>query len=446
MKNIDHQNSNISFLSILSITIPLIFVELSNYIMMSINRIVLATVSADMMNAVSIAGNFISIFTVFFVEIIEKNSILASQFYGDKKNDKISVCVWQMIFFSLLILPIFITLSLLSDKLHNFPPNLLQYGLPYQRTVFACSFLLFIYTALTTFFIAQKKTYVISLSVVIGSSLNLFFSILLVKLFHLGTLGSAWGTVIGYIGEVIFLGCIFFNKSNRNKFQTNKISWDTNLLKKIFKLGYPIGIISSAAMIVWYTILSMVSKISQNQLTLYNILIIINLFFTYISNAMMQSVSTMAANLIAQKDLQGIQNLIKKFFKLILLAFSTFFIVLISLKQYIIEAIFSIDPGIKDCQNLVIFCFYAVVVYGSIEFLYKVFQGVCLAGGDTKFVSRINAFVIIFIDLLPIVILKYLGLLTSIWPIILVFLFEPIPLFIIYAIRYKSLKWYNKIV
>ena len=67
MKNIDHQNSNVSFLSILSITIPLIFVELSNYIMMSINRIVLATVSADMMNAVSIAGNFISIFTVFFV-------------------------------------------------------------------------------------------------------------------------------------------------------------------------------------------------------------------------------------------------------------------------------------------------------------------------------------------------------------------------------------------
>ena len=110
------------------------------------------------------------------------------------------------------------------------------------------------------------------------------------------------------------------------------------------------------------------------------------------------------------------------------------------------NAIFSIEPGIKSCQNLVTFCFYSVVVYGSIEFFYKILQGVCLGGGDTKFVSSINALVIIFIDFLPVLLLKYFGLLYSIQPIILIFLFEPFPLLTIYALRYKSLKWYNKIV
>ena len=435
-----------SYKSILKITLPLFLVSISNYLMMSIDRIILSIISADMMNAVSISGNFISIFTYFFAEIIEKNSIFTSQFYGDKQYSKISSCIWQMIFLALFTLPISLLLAFFSNKIHTLPDNLLQYGLPYQRLLFSSSFLYFIYVAISTFFIAQGKTYIISLSVIIGCSINVFFTIILVKFLNLGTVGSAYGTLIGYLGEIFFLASIFFNKKNRSIFKTHHITWDFSLLKKIFKLGFPIGLLSSGAMVIWFIILSFVSKISKEQLTLYNLLIIINLFFSYTSNTIMQAVSSMSANFIAQKNLKEVKILIRKFLKLMLGAFGLFFIFILIFKQDIMNAIFSIEPGIKNCQNLVTFCFYSVVVYGSIEFFYKILQGVCLGGGDTKFVSSINALVIIFIDFLPVLLLKYFGLLYSIQPIILIFLFEPFPLLTIYALRYKSLKWYNKIV
>ena len=89
------QNSTASFdnsyYSIFKVTFPLVLVYLSTYLMMSIDRIILSTISADMMNAVSITGTFISAFTYFFVEIIEKSGVFISQYYGDKQYEKVSV-------------------------------------------------------------------------------------------------------------------------------------------------------------------------------------------------------------------------------------------------------------------------------------------------------------------------------------------------------------------
>ncbi|MDR2402107.1 MAG: hypothetical protein LBD32_01405 [Cytophagales bacterium] len=446
MKQSDVCNPNTSYNYILKVTLPLILVSLSNYLMISIDRIILSTISADMMNAITISGNFIAIFNCFFIEIIEKNSIFTSQFYGDKQNEKISICVWQMIFLSLLLIPISLIMAFFSDKMHILSDNLFQHGLPYLQILFSFSFLQFIYIAICTFFIAQGKTYILSLSIIIGCLINVSFSIFFVQYLQLGTSGSAYGTILGYLGEIISLALIFFNKKNRDTFKTHHISWDFSLLKKIFKLGFPVGLLASGSMVIWFIILSFVSKISKEQLTLYNLLTIINLFFAYFSNAIAQAVSSMSANLIAQKDLKGIKILVKNFFMLIIIAFSFFAILSLFLKQNIMNTIFGLEPGIKNFPNLVSFCFYSVVIYGSIEFLYRILQGVCLAGGDTKFVSRTNASIIIFFDFLPIVLLKYLGILTSIWPIILIFLIEPFPLFCIYVLRYKSLKWYNKIV
>lgn len=446
MRQNNNDSFNTSYKSIFKITIPLILVSLSSYLMLSIDRIVLSTVNADMMNAVSMSSTFINIFTIFFAEIIEKNCVVTSQYYGDKQNEKVATCVWQMIFLSLFLIPISLGMASLSTKIHNLPTNLVIYGIPYQQIIFSSSSLYFIYVSLSTFFGTQGKTYIISISVALGCFVNVFFSILFVKFLNFGTLGTAYGTVLGYISQILFLGIIFFNRKNNEIFKTRSISWDFSLLKKIFKLGLPIGILNSGAMTVWFLIMDIVSKISQNQLTLFTLIIVINLFFTYTSNAVMQSISVISANLIAKDDLKEIKNVLKKFLSIIFILFCTLLIFIFLFKQFIFNLIFSIDPGIKNIQDLVCFCIYALIPWGTLIFTYKLLQGICMSGGDTKFVSKVNALIIVFVDFLPILLLNYLGLLHSIWPIVIIFLSEPIPFLIIYILRFKSLKWYKKIV
>ena len=160
----------------------------------------------------------------------------------------------------------------------------------------------------------------------------------------------------------------------------------------------------------------------------------------------MQSISVISANLIAKDDLKEIKNVLKKFLSIIFILFCTLLIFIFLFKQFIFNLIFSIDPGIKNIQDLVYFCIYALIPWGTLIFTYKLLQGICMSGGDTKFVSKVNALIIVFVDFLPILLLNYLGLLHSIWPIVIIFLSEPIPFLIIYILRFKSLKWYKKIV
>lgn len=238
-----------SYKSILKVTLPLILVSLSSYLMMSINRIVLASISADMMNAVIMSVTFINIFNNFFNDIIEKNCIFISQYYGNKQNDKVATCVWQMIFFSIFLIPVSLGMSFLSEKLHNLPENLLVYGIPYQRLMFSCSFLYFIYTALVTFFISQGKTYIISLSVILGCLINVISSVIFVNNLNFGTSGTAYGNILGTLSQIVFLSFLFFDKKNNEVFKTRTISWDFTLLKKISKLGLPIGLFNSISTI-----------------------------------------------------------------------------------------------------------------------------------------------------------------------------------------------------
>lgn len=154
----------------------------------------------------------------------------------------------------------------------------------------------------------------------------------------------------------------------------------------------------------------------------------------------------MGANLVAQDDLKGIKRLMKKFIVLIFIFLSLAIGIILFFKGSIIETIFSLAPGTRKCPELVIFCFYALLTWQPLEFLYKLLEGICLSGGDTKFISRTYMTIFILFDFLAILILKHFGLLTSIKPIIYIFLIEPVPFIVIFYLRYKSLRWYNKII
>lgn len=435
-----------SYRSILKITLPLVVVHLSSYLMMSIDRIILSTVDINMMNSVAMSMSIINIFIHFFTFIIEKNSIFTSQYYGDKQYTKVSTCVWQMIFFSFLLIPLALAVSFFSDKLHILPDYLCVYGIPYQKIIFSFSFTFFLYEALTTFFVGQGKTYILSISIILGCIVNVILSIFFIKVFNLGTIGSAYGTILGLLAEILFLGYLFLNKSNNEIFKTRTISYDFSLLKKIFKLGLPTGFVNSLTQVSWISIMYLINEISSEQLTIYNLFLTAYLFFSFISYAVSQSVASIGAKLVAVNNLSEIKNLLKK---MMVIIFTFLFCVSISIfffKETIIEGIINIAPNTRSYSDIIELCLYTTILWQPLEFAHRTLQGICISGGDTKFVSTMNASVFIGFNLTSILTLKYMGLLTSIRPIMCIFTIDAIGLFIIFYLRYKSLKWFKKII
>ena len=255
-----------------------------------------------------------------------------------------------------------------------------------------------------------------------------------------------YGITLGLITEILFVGTLFFNKSNTSIFKTCTISYDFSLLKKIFKLGLPTGLVSSLTQVNWIFILYLINEISNEQLTIYNLFLTAYLFFSFISYAVLQSVASMGAKLVAENNLSEIKNLLKKMMVIIFTFLFCVSILIFFFKETIIEGIINIAPNTRSYSDIIEFCLYIMILWQPLEFMHKMLQGICLAGGDTKFVSTVNALVFIVFNLLSILILKYTGLLTSIRPIMYIFTINAIGLFIVFYLRYKSLKWYKKII
>jgi Na+-driven multidrug efflux pump len=157
-------------------------------------------------------------------------------------------------------------------------------------------------------------------------------------------------------------------------------------------------------------------------------------------------VASVGAKLVAVNNLSEIKNLLKKMMVIIFTFLFCVSIFIFFFKETIIEGIINIAPNTRSYSDIIEFCLYITILWQPLEFAHRTLQGICISGGDTKFVSTMNAYVFIGFNLTSILTLKYMGLLTSIRPIMCIFTIDAIGLFIVFYLRYKSLKWFKKII
>ena len=220
MKSAQQQNINSSFSSIFRIILPLILSSLSTNLMFLIDRFVLAYYSIDSMNAAMMGGNLAGIFTLLLMSIAGTTEIFVGQYNGGNHDDKIASPIWQMIYFSILSLIIFIPIGYFSDIINLIPPYYESDGVPYQRLLTYFCWLPCLVAAFTGFFVGRGKTGFITHVVIIGNVLNVFLDILLVFGYKniipmMGCRGAAIATVISESVQAIILAIAFWSRYNR---------------------------------------------------------------------------------------------------------------------------------------------------------------------------------------------------------------------------------------
>lgn len=447
MSSIDY-----SIKGIVKVTLPLVLADLSTHLMYVSDRLILTFYSTNAMNAASISGNFVSMLTFMFVSIAGVASVFVGQYNGSKQFNKIAQPVWQMIYLSLFSSVFFIILALSSKHINLLPNYCLKEGVEYQSTLLFFGFLPGLGAAISSFFIGRGKTAIVTGVVVLSNIINILLDIILIFgvkniIPAMGGKGAAIATVISAAVEVLILAAIFLNRKNRKNYNTVKhSSFNKKLVIECCRIGAPLSIGRMIELAAWYLVYVALSHVSPEMATIQGIAVSIYLLFIFFGDGLSKAISALSSNLIGMENFEGIRRLLRIFSMMAIITGGMLMIPLVFCQNMIFSVLGAASDNLSSIYPVLSIIFKILVINITLEAIGSVIWGILLAGGDTRYpiianLSCLWGFVVIpvgvmfFLEKLNSVIIVYI--LTTIWCFSsLVFLYT----------RYKSRKWYNKLI
>lgn len=444
--NNEHKIIDSSARSILRVTIPILLASLSTCMMFVVDRFMLAGYSTDSMNAAVMSGCFVAVFSYMLVGIASSAEVYVSQYNGDKQYEQLGAPTWQMLYLSLFSILVFFPIAYFSEYFNTLPDYFLKEGLAYQRPLMYFAFLQGMIMSLSAFFVGQGKTQIVTFVIISGTILNVILDYFFIYTFKMGCSGAAIATVIAEIVQVMILAVILFNRNNRAIYKTLE---NRNFNKQLFfgciKIGAPLALGNFISMLAWYTTQTAVSHVSKEYATIYNIGINIYVFFIFFGDGLNKAIATISANMIGRKDLISIRKTYK-FFIYMGLFFSTLVAIpMIIFPNFILRIFDLINNDIMKLHNDIKIVFLLVSLNNILETLMLTTTGVLNSGGDTRYPVIVNQTCIWILVIVPTIIAYHFKMLDATLVNKLCMIWLSISLFLLYR-RYKSLKWYNKLV
>ncbi|MDR1908137.1 MAG: polysaccharide biosynthesis C-terminal domain-containing protein, partial [Holosporales bacterium] len=321
----EHKVIDCSLKSILNVAIPMVLSSMSSNLMYAIDRFILAGYSINAVNAAVMASTFVMIFTFMFIGISDVAEIFVGQYNGSKQRDKLAAPSWQMIYLSVASSIIFLPIAYFSDYINAFPSSYLHDGVLYQKILMYFGMLPAFKAALSAFFIGQGKTKIITISVIIGFLTNVILDYTLIYgveniIRPMGCLGAAVATIIAEVLQIAVLATTFFGENNRKTYGTlRNYRFDKKLFLNCVKIGAPMAFSNCVSLLAWFIVQTIVSHVSDTAATIYNVGIILYVFFIFVGEGINKAIATICANMIGSGDLQSIEKTRKIFVMMALL-------------------------------------------------------------------------------------------------------------------------------
>lgn len=441
-----------SIKSILRITIPIILSTISISFMFLIDRFFLAGYSVDAMNAACISGNFVAMLSLFFIGITGAAGVFVGQYNGARQYNMLAVPVWQMIYFSVASVPLFLVLAYFSPHLNMLPPYFLKDGVAYQQTLMCLGFLAPLRVSITAFFVGQGKTKIIACSAIIGAITNIILDYILIygvpgKIPSLGCRGAAIATNMSELSQVMILTCIFFSNYNRKKFnvlKNHQINFE--IFKGCYRIGFPMSIGHFAILLAWYILQTIIGHTSRDASTIYNIALNIFMFFFFISGGLGRSAMSICSNMAGRDDIPSVRETYKFFVIMSVCLGGLIAIPLICCPNWILSALNGLSSDISALYPQIKIALLLVSIAITLETIFQSTFGVTLSGGDAKFGIFADMACLWILVVAPTAALYFANMLHSSQIVFgFMILRSAVSSSILYR-RYRSMKWYKKLV
>jgi MATE family multidrug resistance protein len=420
--------------------------------MIVIDRIILSQYSSEAFNACFGVIQWYWAFLCTALEFILIAEVFVGQYNGAQRHREIGPIVWQMIWFCLILLFLYVPLACLVTP-YLIADNIAELGVPYLRII-----VIFIPIhcigsgALTAFFVGRGETKIIPIIAVISNVLNAVLDYFFIFGLKIGTvqiipeggiIGAAIATVTAQIIPVFLLFALFLKKNHRERFGTSEMAFKFDLLKNCLKIATPATLNRFINSVFWATMTQVVVQhVTANDFQGYGIVHSIYTVFSFAIEGTAAGTRTICSNAIGARTFSIVRKNINAWLLLGGIFIALFALGIVGYSKELIGIFLG-----KGKSNEVYFFAYRMLSWTLFVFIldYVVnnLQSILLSSGDTKFTMFVNTICFFCFAVLP----TYIGIVYFHCESILFWKFtllDCVVRILFFTLRYRSGRWIKK--
>jgi len=438
-----------SLKEIWSISWPLILGLLTMSIMLFTDRLLLARYKTEALNAGASAGTAAYIFIVLPMSIAAISEVFVGRFHGENKRLALGKPVWQMLWFALLLAPVFALIGIFFPELlfQHSPIKAMEEG--YFKWLLFFSPFFCASVAISGFFIGTGSVLTVTFATAVGNLINIVLDLLFIfgygPIPEMGIFGAALATGIGEIFTLAILMTLFLNSYNRANHGTRDSSFDLPLFLESLRIGTPVGLNITVQIAAYFGFLKIMALAGQDDLTIAALVQSLYFLIFFIYEGLSKGVTTVCANLLGGKQAGFITNVLHAALKLQSLFAASFFIIWLIFSKELV-ALFMVGDTAKELlaspeflSQAIQGCFWMLGFF-LFEGYTRVLAGHLTAAGDTAFLLYASILMNIFFFFAPIAAAVYLfdANARDAWALIALY---SLLNFLLYSWRYRSGRW-----
>lgn len=243
-----HNPGGIKELSILAL--PMIISTACDGVMTFTDRLFLARVGSEQMNAALGGGIAYQALIFFFVGLTGYSTALVAQYFGAGQKGNATKAAFQAILVTIIAWPVILALKPLAFRYFHFmhiPPSQIGYQIDYLNILIWGGLFGMLRYTLGCYFSGIGKTRIVMVATLAAMIINVVFDYILIfgklGLPAMGVKGAALATVAGSFAAMVILIIAYLNRTNRREFHVLKsFSFDFDIMKKLIYFGTPAGL------------------------------------------------------------------------------------------------------------------------------------------------------------------------------------------------------------
>ncbi len=384
-----------------ALTWPLMIGLLSSTLMFSIDRLFLAHLDPLALNAAVNGGMAYYMFLVIPLGIVEIAEVVVGRLHGEKRLQEIGTAVWQMVLFSVCLLPIFLLIAAITPSLLFQDTGNMAAETLYFQTLMPGAFIYCSVISLSGFFIGIGNVKIVTYSAIVSNIINIFLDYLLIFGTSwspdLGIKGAAIATIIAQSLQFLFLLSIFWKKENRVKYRTHSLKIHFPFLLEGLRIGIPSGFGRSFEIVAHFIFFRIITSVGPEQMTILAVSQSIYILSSFIVDAQGKGASAIIANLLGANQLAAIPKVLKSGM-ILHTGYSLILFLIVYFFPTCIISLFNVEalPAFLNNPELLQICKRALI-FVSFFFLFDgwtwIFIGFLSAAKDTQYIFWISLLV-----------------------------------------------------
>lgn len=374
--------------------VPLFLEQLLVMLVGIADTLVISYAGETAVSGVSLVNQFNTIFIYLFTALASGGAVVISQYIGKKDSENTRRSASQLLMFGTVFSVLIAVLVLVGNK----EMLRLLFGRVEDSVMNACvTYLkisaysypaLAIYNSGAAVYRSLGKTNVTMYISVLSNIINMVGNVIGVFVLHAGVAGVAWPSLIARTFSAVVITALCFRKKNEVVYAADWIfKWDTDCLKRIWKVAIPNGVENGIFQLVKVALSSIVALFGTYQIAANGVAQSIWSLAALAGVAMGPAFITVVGQCMGNRDTQMAEYYLTKLSKITLLLSSVWnFLVFIFTPLFL--RFYALEPQTKQ---LVIWLVLIHNIFNAVAFPFSgALSNGLRAAGDVKFTMYVS--------------------------------------------------------